>query len=125
MRQRCEQPKHRSYPDYGGRGISVCQRWQSFPDFLSDMGLRPGPGYSIDRRDNSKGYEPGNCYWATSIQQNNNTRSNRVIAWGGKTQTLALWVKALGINRSKFNQVAKRLGNDALALEHLSQLLGF
>jgi hypothetical protein len=71
MRERCGSKKHRAYPRYGGRGITVCERWQKFSNFLADMGARP-PGTSIDRIDNNGNYEPGNCRWATAIQQRRN-----------------------------------------------------
>ena len=85
MIERCTQPKHRAWSDYGGRGISVCARWQGpdgFPNFLADVGPRP-PGvglggralYSIDRRDNDGNYEPSNCRWATSTEQRRNRRA--------------------------------------------------
>lgn len=77
MRQRCNNPKNRRYADYGGRGIRICERWNSFANFLNDMGLPPSPAYSLDRIDNSKGYFPGNCQWATPKEQANNTRRNR------------------------------------------------
>jgi hypothetical protein len=75
MIQRCENPRHKRYADWGGRGIRVCDRWRhSFTSFLEDMGPRP-VGYSIDRfPDNDGNYEPGNCRWATAKQQNENRR---------------------------------------------------
>lgn len=74
MVSRCHNPNHYGYAMYGGRGIAVCDRWRhDFLAFLSDMGERP-QGLSIDRIDNSKGYEPGNCRWATSKEQGQNTR---------------------------------------------------
>lgn len=73
MIQRCSNPAATSYPKYGARGISVCERWLTFENFLSDMGYRP-PGRSIDRLDNAKGYEPGNCRWATPREQRMNQR---------------------------------------------------
>lgn len=77
MRARCHNPKHSAYSRYGAKGISVCDRWRgSFSAFLADMGERP-EGSTLDRIDNSKGYEPGNCRWATSAQQYENKRVRR------------------------------------------------
>jgi hypothetical protein len=73
MMGRCYNPKHPRYADYGGRGIRVCERWHDFTNFLADMG-EPPPGLTLDRIDNNKGYEPGNCRWATVQEQNTNQR---------------------------------------------------
>lgn len=97
MIQRCTNPKNKSYPDYGGRGIKVDPRWLDFANFYSDMGQRPGPEYSIDRKENDLGYEPGNCRWATPEEQVNNKRSNRLLTYNGKTQNLKKWSIELGI----------------------------
>lgn len=78
MRYRCNNPNSRQYQDYGGRGISVCPRWDSFVSFLEDMGSRP-KGKSIDRINNDANYEPSNCRWATMFEQNGNTRTNVMI----------------------------------------------
>lgn len=72
--QRCENPDDASYKDYGGRGIHCCKRWYRFENFLADMGDRPSPKHSLDRRDNDKGYEPGNVRWATDSEQALNRR---------------------------------------------------
>ena len=76
LKQRCLNPRARKYPDYGARGITVCERWRdSFVAFLADVGPRPGPGYSIDRfPDNDGNYEPGNVRWATAKEQAANRR---------------------------------------------------
>jgi hypothetical protein len=73
MIQRCTNPRNRDYPSYGARGITVCDRWHKFENFLADMGERPD-GLSLDRIDNDGNYEPGNCHWATPVQQANNRR---------------------------------------------------
>lgn len=97
MKTRCTNPNFPDYPEYGGRGIVICERWiESYEAFLSDMGECP-PGLSIDRRDNDGNYEPGNCRWATKIEQANNTRRHRRYTLNGKTLTLAQWVRETGI----------------------------
>lgn len=83
MIQRCTNPNDPKYPDYGGRGITVCQRWrESFADFLADMGERPAPGHSIHRIDNDGPYAPGNCCWADAKIQAGNRRPLRVSRTG-------------------------------------------
>jgi hypothetical protein len=72
MRQRCGNPRCRRYANYGGRGISICERWRAFENFLADMGRRPSPDHSLDRIDNDGNYELGNCRWATRSQQQRN-----------------------------------------------------
>lgn len=92
MRARCNNPQNPNYPKYGGRGITVCERWaKNFAHFLEDMGACQSSGHSIDRVDNSGNYEPGNCRWATAKEQANNRRSSRYLTLGGQTATLAQW----------------------------------
>jgi hypothetical protein len=91
MRQRCENPNNHNYPRYGGRGIRVCERWMKFQNFLIDMGERPTPKHSIERKDNNGNYEPGNCVWATPAQQSRNRRISFLLTMNGETKTLAEW----------------------------------
>jgi hypothetical protein len=86
--ERCNNHKNAAFKDYGARGITVSNRWLDFANFLEDMGKRP-EGHSLDRIDNNLGYEPKNCRWATRVDQNNNTRSNRRVKYQGKQMTLA------------------------------------
>ena len=97
MLQRCNNPKAVSYPRYGGRGIRVCQEWHSFPAFYADMGSRPTPKHTIDRRDNSGNYEPKNCYWATKSEQNHNKRNNHYVTYRGERMTLTRAIEAAGV----------------------------
>lgn len=78
MLGRCQNSTHPSFKDYGGRGIRVCERWLDFSPFFEDMGLRPGRGYSLDRKENNGNYEPTNCRWATAKQQVRNRRTVRL-----------------------------------------------
>ncbi len=90
MRQRCENQNDPAFPNYGGRGIKVCARWQSFDDFYDDMGPRPA-GHTIDRIDNNGPYSPENCRWASWKEQQTNKRSNRALTAFGQTKTLQEW----------------------------------
>ncbi len=96
MLSRCRNPNSDGYREYGGRGITVCERWLSFENFLADMGERP-PDTTIDRIDNDSGYEPDNCRWATRAQQANNTRRTRILDVGGERLTVPEWSARTGI----------------------------
>ena len=101
MVYRCTSPKSPNYAYYGGRGITVCERWLSFENFYADMGERPH-GMSIDRIDNSRGYEPGNCRWATRNTQQRNSRNAKL------TQADVDWIRsATGLTQA---EIAKRVG---------------
>lgn len=82
MKARCLNPSHQAYDRYGGRGISVCERWMDFESFLSDMGRRP-IGKTLDRINNNRGYSPDNCRWATWTEQQRNRRDNVSLTIGG------------------------------------------
>jgi hypothetical protein len=96
MRDRCMRKKCPAYRYYGGRGIRICRRWDSFAAFYEDMGPRPA-GKSLDRIDNDGDYKPGNCRWATVEEQANNKRQNVKLTHRGVTRTLAEWDRHLGL----------------------------
>lgn len=98
MKQRCLNPNHRSYHNYGGRGITICEQWLTFENFLADMGQRPENTW-LERRDNNKGYTPENCYWATPSQQNRNTRRNHYVEHNGQRKLVVEWAEESGINK--------------------------
>jgi hypothetical protein len=110
MRDRCERQEATAYANYGGRGITVCEAWRSFAAFLSDMGQRPSLAHSIDRIDNDGNYEPGNCRWATDLDQANNKRSNRFITHAGETMTLHAWSVRTGLSATLIHKRMKDLG---------------
>jgi hypothetical protein len=101
MKQRCYNPKSAGYPSYGGRGIIVCDRWRNdFMAFYSDMGPRPSPGHSVERKDNDGPYSPDNCIWATRSEQQSNKRNSKLIEAFGKRQTASAWARETGIRRN-------------------------
>lgn len=97
MRNRCGSSSSRQYRNYGARGLSVCKRWRSFKMFLKDMGEAPR-GKSLERVDNSKGYRPSNCCWATQVEQARNMRTNRVLIFQGVRRCASEWSVLFGIN---------------------------
>lgn len=101
MLQRCGNPNSPRYEDYGGRGITVCSRWNSFSSFYADMGPRPSKHLSLDRIKNHLGYYPGNCRWATRSQQHRNSRRQlHWIEFQGRNMILTDWAARLGIDRT-------------------------
>lgn len=100
MITRCTNPKTKAFARYGGRGISVCERWRTFPPFFDDMGQRPSPKHSLDRIDNNKGYEPGNCRWATRREQSRNKAKTRMLTVNGVARPLADWADSVGLPHS-------------------------
>lgn len=99
MHKRCRDVLGKNYRNYKSRGIGVCARWQSFAFFLADMGRRPSLQHSIDRIDNDKGYEPGNCRWATAIEQRRNSRQKVFTLVDGEKALLVDVCAKLGLNR--------------------------
>lgn len=96
IKNRCLNPKDKSFKDYGGRGITVCDRWiNSYNNFFEDMGACPSVNHSIDRIKNNEGYGPDNCKWSTRTEQANNRRSNVTIYRNGETKTLTQWCREL------------------------------
>jgi hypothetical protein len=88
-----------AYKHYGGRGITVCERWQTFENFLADMGKRP-LGKSLERVNNDGNYEKSNCRWASHKEQMRNRRTTKMIEWNGRTQSLVDWSDEIGISAS-------------------------
>ncbi len=108
MLARCNRPNHPQYPDYGGRGIKVCERWAAFGNFLIDVGVRPSSKHSIHRIDNDLGYIEGNVKWATQPEQQNCKRTNHQISFNGETQNLVQWATETGINYIALHYRLKR-----------------
>jgi len=99
MKERCYYSKSKGYPNYGGRGITVCDRWlHSFENFLADMGERPSKSHSIDRIDTDGNYCLENCRWATPIEQGNNKRRNNFYEHQGRRLTLRQWGDIVGLS---------------------------
>lgn len=98
IKSRCYCQTATGFQNYGGRGISMCQRWrESFPAFLEDVGRRPSPKHSLDRIDNNGDYEPGNCEWVSHKHQANNKRTNVRLRLGDQEKTQKQWEEHLGL----------------------------
>lgn len=106
MRQRCSNPNDKNYNRYGGRGIRVCESWDSFESFLRDMGPKPSARHSIDRLNNDGNYEPSNCAWRTQFEQCQNTSQAHLHVVDGVTASISGHAKLAGI---KWSTVHHRL----------------
>lgn len=116
MRRRCRDPRRKAYKHYGGRGIAVCARWQSFADFLADMG-EPGDGMSLDRIDVNGNYEPGNCRWVTLADQKRNKRTTVFTEWRGRRVAMSVVAAETGLPYESIRYHVRRgmTGDDAAA----------
>lgn len=117
MIQRCENENAPSYGYYGEEGVTVCKEWrESFAAFLASMGPRPSPDHSIERLDETRGYELGNCLWATRETQMNHRRNCVTLTARGQTLTIAQWARRTGLSRSTIMHrlLSGKVGEDAL-----------
>ncbi len=100
MKCRCYQKSHVAYIRYSARGITVCQRWlQSFDNFFADMGSKPTPKHSLERKNNDLGYFPENCVWADRFEQGRNKTTNSLYTYKGETKCIAAWAEQYGLRR--------------------------
>jgi len=117
MKSRCLMRNTKSYPNYGGRGITICQRWiNSFENFIQDMGECPAPSMTLDRINCNGNYELSNCRWATRIQQNRNSSHNHTLTHDDKTMCISEWAELTGIN---YRTIMSRLRKGATAHDAL------
>ena len=100
MRKRCLSKSSHAFNDYGGRGIRICDRWQSFNAFLEDMGRKPSCHHSLDRIDNNGNYEPENCRWATQLEQARNKRNSIRLPFEGESLPIGEVAERIGITRT-------------------------
>lgn len=122
MRQRCRDLNFEGYKYYGARGIKVCERWNSFEFFLSDMGLKPTPKHSIERDNVDGDYELSNCRWATTTEQSRNKRNNVIINYKGIEYTQRDLCKILNITDPSFNTMRNKKGIEATILYYENKL---
>lgn len=111
MMTRCcwSNPEREDWHLYQGKGITVCERWHEFVNFLTDMGHKPTPKHTIERCNSSLGYSPENCKWATPKEQANNTTRNRPIICNGETKNLQGWADSVGISAASMSERLDRL----------------
>jgi len=110
MKSRCNNPRHKHFQHYGGRGITVCPEWDGFEQFLADMGHRPSPKHSLDRIDNDGNYEPSNCRWALHQIQMSNKSTTVRLTYDGRTESLAEWGRLTNIPADTLRARLKRYG---------------
>lgn len=110
MISRCYNPRHTSYPRYGGKGIAVCQRWHDFRLFIQDMASGYYHGATLDRIDNCQGYYKENCRWATMKEQQRNRTSNTLVTVNGVTKCLVEWQEELGCNKHRLGSRVWKMG---------------
>ena len=108
IKSRCNNDKEPAYPNYGGRGITYCDRWKHFKNFAEDMYPTYEDGLTIERIDNDGDYSPDNCRWATRKEQGRNASINRMITHDGKTQCLSRWAEESKINRCTISSRLER-----------------
>jgi len=118
MKSRCNNKNATGYKNYGGRGITVCDRWDLYENFYKDMGERP-TGTTLDKIDNNGNYYKDNCRWATQKEQTNNRRTCRFITARGKTQTVSQWGEELHINSSTIIERLNRGWSEERSLEEV------
>ena len=107
MIARCHRPSHKSYKDYGGRGIVVCEEWRIFQNFFDDMGTRPTKTSQLDRIDNNKGYSKENCRWVSPSQNCRNRRNTHIIEYNGMSKCLSEWSDITGIKTTAIHERLK------------------
>ena len=114
MKRRCLDQEYTGYKRYGGRGITVCDRWMDFKNFVEDMGIKPAANMTIEREDNDKGYCKSNCRWIPKSEQSRHRSTVRYYTFNGKTLCLAEWARELGIKRLTLK---RRLDKQKLSVE--------
>lgn len=105
MLNRCRNENAKDFARYGGSGVTVCKRWDTFENFLADMG-EPDSGLTIERKENSKGYSKSNCVWATPTEQARNRKNNVILTFNGESLCISEWAERLGVNKCL---ISKRL----------------
>jgi hypothetical protein len=127
MKERCNNPNCKDWPRYGGRGITVCERWNIFSNFIADVGLPPSPLAQLDRIDNDRGYEPDNVRWLVGddagYKQQVNSRTKMVwIEVDGVQLSWKAWARRLGVSHQALSYRAKILGSRELAIRSIADL---